>query len=192
MGHENTLIPAEARYLIDRGLQTTRTLPVREVIFYPAALPAEWQKPPDRIEPDDGKGVLVSGNPVHLSPGERRLLESLMSNEGNVQKYPTIIADLWGDTIAGDRFERARLTQLTHGLRQKLEVNPRIPHHIQTVHGVGLVYRNGKSPVPSPLPDQSETSDSRLIHFCTCTLDRSSHDIIRGNERIPGLIEEKC
>lgn len=70
---------------------------------------------------------------VQLTQLECRLLESLMTNVGQVMPNETLINYIWGV----DGGDRVMLKQLVHRLRQKIEPAPSNPIYIENVPGVG-------------------------------------------------------
>jgi DNA-binding response OmpR family regulator len=88
----------------------------------------------------DSREVLVGQRSVDLTPSEFDLLAALMSVPGRVFSRLDLL-----DVIQGVRYEGYERTIDTHikNLRAKVEDDPRNPHHIETVYGVG--YRLSKS-----------------------------------------------
>ena len=83
--------------------------------------------------------VLVDDRSVDLTPSEFDLLAALMGAPGKVFSRLDLL-----DVIQGVRYEGYERTIDTHikNLRFKIEPNPRKPHYIETVYGVG--YRLSK------------------------------------------------
>lgn len=78
--------------------------------------------------------VTRSGEPVHLTPIEYRLLTLMVANAGRVLTHRQILREVWGPSHAEDtHYLRVYMT----GLRRKLEANPTLPKHIRTESGVG-------------------------------------------------------
>ena len=85
----------------------------------------------------DAHEVLVSGNPVKLTPIEFRLLSELVRNEGRVLPFGTILAKVWGtDDDADDGF----IKKYIHRLRIKLEQNPVNPDMLLNERGIGYKF----------------------------------------------------
>jgi DNA-binding response OmpR family regulator len=82
----------------------------------------------------DSREVLVGTRNVDLTPSEFDLLASLMSTPGRVFSRLDLL-----DVIQGVRYEGYERTIDTHikNLRSKIENDPRNPHYIETVYGVG-------------------------------------------------------
>jgi DNA-binding response OmpR family regulator len=82
----------------------------------------------------DSREVLVGSRSVDLTPSEFDLLASLMSAPGRVYSRLDLL-----DVIQGVRYEGYERTIDTHikNLRAKIEIDPRNPHYIETVYGVG-------------------------------------------------------
>ena len=71
---------------------------------------------------------------VHMTPVEYRLLEALARDAGALVTQHRLIREVWGP----DRVDDSRnLRVVVRNLRQKLEPDPRRPHHIVTEAGVG-------------------------------------------------------
>ena len=77
-------------------------------------------------------------DPQRLTHLEFRLLYTLMMNRGQVLPTETLVDRVWGYAGEGDR-------ELVRGLvsrtRAKIEVDPRNPQRIETVSGIGYVFR---------------------------------------------------
>jgi len=78
--------------------------------------------------------VTRAGEPVHLTPIEYRLLCVLLANAGKVLTQRHLLREIWGPTSV-ESYHYLRV-YVGH-LRQKLEVDPTQPRHIQTETGVG-------------------------------------------------------
>jgi len=78
--------------------------------------------------------VRRSGEEVHLTPIEYKLLALLIGNVGRVLTHRQLLREVWGPSHAEDtHYLRVYMT----GLRRKLEQNPTQPKHIRTESGVG-------------------------------------------------------
>jgi DNA-binding response OmpR family regulator len=87
--------------------------------------------------------VTANGQIVALTVKEFDLLVTLASNPDRVFTREALLNQVWGYTYLGD----GRTVDVHIGtLRKKLEAGVDIPHHIQTVWGVGYKF----VPVPSP------------------------------------------
>ncbi len=76
----------------------------------------------------------AQGEPLHLTPIEYRLLESLARRGGMVVPQRSLLREVWGP----DRSEDARsLRVFVSSLRGKLEPDPRRPHYLLTETGIG-------------------------------------------------------
>jgi DNA-binding response OmpR family regulator len=93
----------------------------------------------DLVLDRDSREVLVGERRIDLTPSEFDLLAALMASPGRVFSRLDLL-----DVIQGVRYEGYERTIDTHvkNLRAKLEDDPRNPHHIETVYGVG--YRLSK------------------------------------------------
>ncbi len=75
--------------------------------------------------------------PVELSAMEFRLLQHLIENRGVVHSRDQLLDAVWGyDAMPSTRTVDVHIAWL----RQKLESNPKHPHFIQTVHGMGYKF----------------------------------------------------
>ncbi len=89
--------------------------------------------------------VVANGHQVTLTVKEFDLLVALASAPDRVFTREALLNQVWGYTYLGD----GRTVDVHIGtLRKKLEGVPGIPHHIQTVWGVG--YKFVPHPAPSP------------------------------------------
>jgi two-component system KDP operon response regulator KdpE len=80
------------------------------------------------------RNVEKSGQAVHLTPIEYRLLSVLVGNAGKVLTHRQILRDAWGPS----HVESSHYLRIYMGhLRQKLEYDPAQPQHILTETGVG-------------------------------------------------------
>jgi len=78
--------------------------------------------------------VTKSNTSVDLSAMEFKLLQFLIENRGLVHSRDHLLDAVWGyDAMPTTRTVDVHIAWL----RQKLEENPRHPHFIQTVHGLG-------------------------------------------------------
>lgn len=78
--------------------------------------------------------VRRSGEIVHLTPIEYKLLAAMVRHSGKVMTHTQLLREVWGTGYA----ERAHYLRIYMGhLRQKLEDDPARPVHITTETGVG-------------------------------------------------------
>ncbi len=76
-------------------------------------------------------------SPVELSAMEFKLLQFLVENRGVVHTRDHLLDAVWGyDAMPSTRTVDVHIAWL----RQKIEENPRKPHYIQTVHGIGYKF----------------------------------------------------
>jgi len=80
------------------------------------------------------RDVVVSGRQIELTPTEFDLLAYLARHPGQVFTRLQLLREVQGYTY--DAFARTIDTHVKN-LRRKLEEDPKKPHYIQTVHGVG-------------------------------------------------------
>lgn len=91
------------------------------------------------IEIDLGaKAVKKGGEPVKLKLMEYRLLAYLVNNPDRVIQKSEIFDKVWEDKFTSD----GTLNVHIRHLREKLEDNPNEPRFIQTVWGVGYIFKN--------------------------------------------------
>jgi DNA-binding response OmpR family regulator len=76
----------------------------------------------------------VGGEVVQLTPTESRLLYALAANLGQTVTTETLLARGWSETEDADP---SYVWVTMRRLRQKVEVDPNRPAHVQTVRGVG-------------------------------------------------------
>lgn len=78
--------------------------------------------------------ILRSGEPVHLTPTEFRLLSYLVRNKGHVVPREELLTEVWGPEYIDDT---SCLSLYIRYLRAKLEDDPSDPTYIRTEWGVG-------------------------------------------------------
>ena len=84
--------------------------------------------------------VTKEDRPVDLSAMEFKLLQHLIENRGMVHSRDQLLDAVWGyDAMPSTRTVDVHIAWL----RQKLESNPKHPHFIQTVHGMGYKFVDG-------------------------------------------------
>jgi two-component system KDP operon response regulator KdpE len=82
--------------------------------------------------------VTRSGETVHLTPNEYRLLTTLIRHAGKVLTHRQLLREVWGGAAgAQPHYLRVYMAQL----RQKLEPEPARPRHLITEPGVGYRLR---------------------------------------------------
>ena len=79
---------------------------------------------------------------AQLTPTEFEVLKYLMKHQGKVLSADAILANAWGPEYVG---ERELVKQFIYRLRNKLELNPRVPQYILTVRGSGYVFEADSS-----------------------------------------------
>ena len=78
--------------------------------------------------------VYVSGEDVHLTPNEFRIVALLGRYAGRVLTYRTMLKELWGPSASSDnKILRVHMASI----RRKIEPNPNEPRYIFTAVGVG-------------------------------------------------------
>ncbi|MTI48943.1 MAG: response regulator transcription factor [Firmicutes bacterium] len=83
------------------------------------------------------------GNKVELSKTEQKLLKILVKNKGNVVKRTTLIDKIWAEE--SDYVDENALSVTIKRLRDKLEDNPVKTKYIQTVYGIGYIWKVNKN-----------------------------------------------
>ena len=83
---------------------------------------------------DDRKRVTVDGEPVKLTPLEYNLLLFLAEHKGRVFSIAQLYEQVWKEPFDGA--EKKVVVHISH-LREKIEINPREPHYIKSVWGLG-------------------------------------------------------
>lgn len=84
--------------------------------------------------------VAIAGKePVQLTPTEMRTLECLIRNTNITITREALVERIWGYDYFGDS---NRVDVYIRRLRKKLERNPSQPKYIQTVRGIGYVFRS--------------------------------------------------
>lgn len=81
--------------------------------------------------------VLVHAKRVKLTPIEFRLLVYLARNGGKLLTFEKILSNVWGSLYEGST-EHVHV-YISH-LRKKIEEDPKNPHYIITVHGIGYIF----------------------------------------------------
>jgi len=94
---------------------------------------------------DEAKHELRAGSvPVHLSPTEFKLLRHFMSNPGRVLTQEEILEGVWGyDVEVGGDLVKLNVSRL----RRKLAGDGAARDYIQTVPGVGYLFRGANGGV---------------------------------------------
>jgi DNA-binding response OmpR family regulator len=95
-------------------------------------------KAADIVLDRDSRTVRVDEQFVDLTPSEFDILAALMTSPGRVYSRLDLL-----DIIQGVRYEGYERTIDTHikNLRGKIEANPRDPHYVETVYGVGYRFK---------------------------------------------------
>jgi two-component system KDP operon response regulator KdpE len=83
--------------------------------------------------------AFVGGKRVWLSKTEQALLYQLMSHAERVMTKQSLLTTIWGSQYAQ---EWDYLRTYTRLLRRKIEPDPSHPRYIQTVCGVGYIFRS--------------------------------------------------
>ncbi|MGH8217331.1 MAG: response regulator [Steroidobacteraceae bacterium] len=86
------------------------------------------------LDVEEHSARIGGGEPVRLTKLELRLLQMLLANAGRTVSSDRLLVHIWGHRNSGDR---QLLKQLVHRLRQKIEIDPALPRHLQTAAGAG-------------------------------------------------------
>ena len=80
----------------------------------------------------------MTGEALHLTPIEYRLLCVLLANSGKVMTQRHLLRDVWGpSSVESNHYLRVYVGHL----RQKLEDDPTQPKHFLTETGVGYRFQ---------------------------------------------------
>lgn len=92
------------------------------------------------VQADLSKRVVTrSGEPIHLTQIEYRLLALLMANPGKVLTHRHLLREVWGPSFVESNYY---LRVYVGHLRQKLEADPAQPKHLLTETGVGYRFQS--------------------------------------------------
>lgn len=81
----------------------------------------------------DTKEVSVDGNPVRLTPIEFKILQMLIKHPGHVFSSDEIYEHVWNE----DAINTETVMVHIRNIREKIELDPRNPHYLKVVWGVG-------------------------------------------------------
>lgn len=113
---------------------------LRRVERAPAASTDEPLSAADVLLDPKTRLVRVHGKRVELPPKEFELLRLLMANAGAVLATEYLLDAVWGEEFAG----AVQVLYVHIGwLRERIEEDPRHPHYVQTVRGVGYKFVAG-------------------------------------------------
>jgi two-component system, OmpR family, response regulator RegX3 len=91
-----------------------------------------------RVQMDVGRHeVSVGGASVDLPPKEFELLEAFLRRKGRLLTREYLIEEIWGPDYFGDT---RTLDVHIKRLRRKVERDPHLPEHLQTVRGLGYKF----------------------------------------------------
>ena len=121
--------PFSTRELVARIKTVLRRAPLAPTIDVEAAVEASGVRV-DRARHE----VRVGGESVELPPKEFELLAYLVENAGRVLTRGQLIDEVWGSDYVGDT---KTLDVHVRRLRARVEEDPKAPHRLQTVRGVG-------------------------------------------------------
>jgi len=85
-----------------------------------------------------GHRILRDGQPLPVKPKAFELLAFLIKHAGQVFSREQLLEKVWGYDYAG---ETRTVDVHVHALRSQVEANPAQPLYLQTVRGVGYVFR---------------------------------------------------
>lgn len=82
-----------------------------------------------------------SGQEIELSKTEQKLLHILVENKGTTLSRERLVDRIWTD--GAEYVNENALSVTIKRLRDKIEETPSKPQYIQTVYGIGYVWREG-------------------------------------------------
>ena len=94
-----------------------------------------------------GRGVVLNGRPVHLTPTEYRVLAELSTSAGRVLTYERLLGRVWGEKSDGDV---RPMRTIVNKLRRKLRDDAETPTYIFTEPRVGYRMPEGEAPSGEP------------------------------------------
>lgn len=150
--------PFSPRELVSRVKAILRRVTTSNSSAHEASSASEAQEPTEAEELRFGsliinlpsRRVLANGSQIALTVKEFDLLVALASSPDRVFTRESLLNQVWGYTYLGD----GRTVDVHVGtLRKKLEAAPGMPHHIQTVWGVGYKFVPAPS-TPSATPNR--------------------------------------
>ena len=94
-----------------------------------------------------GRGVVLDGRPVHLTPTEYRVLAELSTSAGRVLTYERLLGRVWGEKSDGDV---RPMRTIVNKLRRKLRDDAETPTYIFTEPRVGYRMPEGEAPNGEP------------------------------------------
>jgi DNA-binding response OmpR family regulator len=100
--------------------------------------------------------VVRGGEAIHLTQKEFDLLAYMAQHPGRVLRKDALLAQVWGARYMGDT---DLLKQFIYRLRQKLESDPKTPHLIHTVRGVGYSLELPGTIKPTLRLERDKTAD---------------------------------
>jgi DNA-binding response OmpR family regulator len=92
-----------------------------------------------------GHQILRAGEALPVKPKAFELLAFLMANSGQVFSREQLLERVWGYDYAG---ETRTVDVHVHWLRRQIEDDPQKPRYVQTVRGVGYVFRPPSDAAP--------------------------------------------
>lgn len=102
----------------------------------------------DRYETDDFKFDFEkmyfkkAGKEIELSKTEQKLLRMLVENRGITLSREKLVDCIWTD--GAEYVDENALSVAVKRLRDKIEKTPSKPKYIQTIYGIGYVWREGE------------------------------------------------
>jgi two-component system, OmpR family, KDP operon response regulator KdpE len=97
------------------------------------------------------RSVLVSGQPLRLTPKEFELLHHLVANRGKTESHRRLLQAVWGPDY-GEETEYLRV--FINQLRKKIEPDPRHPRYIHTEPWVGYRFEPPREKARSSRPEK--------------------------------------
>jgi two-component system, OmpR family, KDP operon response regulator KdpE len=97
------------------------------------------------------RSVMVSGQPIRLTPKEFELLHHLVANRGKTESHRRLLQAVWGPDY-GEETEYLRV--FINQLRKKIEPDPRHPRYIHTEPWVGYRFEPPREKARSSRPEK--------------------------------------
>lgn len=114
------------------------------IVPYSSPSPPDPQTPPQQLTECrvgelyfclESRTVCVCNKEIDLTAKEFDILAVLVTNPYRVVSYAIISEEVWN--VALDCCVQKTISNHVSRLRRKLQVNPRVPDYIKSVHGVG-------------------------------------------------------
>lgn len=112
---------------------------LRRQLLSPNQIPLTWSSPDGILQVDfASQEVIVAGERKRLTPTEVHLLHLLITHQNKVMTHQQLLEQVWGQAY---RQERTYTRVYLHYLRLKMEPEPDHPRYLQTIPGVGYMFK---------------------------------------------------